>query len=70
MTESNRIEFKREDEFFNGVSIPRNKELMRIFRDVEMVESLGSGYAENYGGLRTRVLHFYGAFHSVYCAVL
>ena len=32
-----------EDEFFNGVSIPRNKELMRIFRDVEMVESLGSG---------------------------
>ena len=31
------------DEFFNGVSIPRNKELMRIFRDVEMVESLGSG---------------------------
>jgi len=32
-----------EDEFFNGVSIPRNKELMRVFRDVEMVESLGSG---------------------------
>ena len=31
------------DEFFNGVSIPRNKELMRVFRDVEMVESLGSG---------------------------
>ena len=32
-----------EDEFFNGVSIPRNMELMRIFRDVEMVESLGFG---------------------------
>ncbi|MBQ9212677.1 MAG: putative DNA binding domain-containing protein [Bacteroidales bacterium] len=31
------------DEFFSGVSIPRNKELMRVFRDVEMVESLGSG---------------------------
>ncbi|MBR5432841.1 MAG: putative DNA binding domain-containing protein [Bacteroidales bacterium] len=31
------------DEFFSGVSIPRNKELMRIFRDVEMVEALGSG---------------------------
>ena len=32
-----------EDEFFNGVSNPRNKELMRVFRDVEMVEALGSG---------------------------
>lgn len=32
----------RED-FFNGVSLPRNRELMRVFRDVEMVESLGSG---------------------------
>ena len=31
------------DEFFSGVNIPRNKELMRVFRDVEMVESLGSG---------------------------
>ena len=31
------------DEFFSGVSIPRNKELMRVFRDVEMVEALGSG---------------------------
>ncbi|MBQ1698544.1 MAG: putative DNA binding domain-containing protein [Bacteroidales bacterium] len=32
-----------EDEFFSGVSLPRNKELMRVFRDVEMVEALGSG---------------------------
>ena len=31
------------DNFFNGVSMPRNKELMRVFRDVEMVEALGSG---------------------------
>lgn len=30
------------EEFFNGISIPRNKELMRIYRDVELVESLGS----------------------------
>lgn len=30
-------------EFFNGVSNPRNKELMRIFRDVDLVESLGTG---------------------------
>ena len=32
-----------QDEFFSGVSSPRNKELMRVFRDVEMVEALGSG---------------------------
>ena len=32
-----------EEDFFGGVSNPRNKELMRVFRDVEMVEALGSG---------------------------
>jgi predicted HTH transcriptional regulator len=32
-----------EEEFFEGVSRPRNKELMRIFRDIELVEYLGSG---------------------------
>ena len=31
------------EEFFSGISIPRNKELMRIYRDLELVESLGSG---------------------------
>ena len=40
------------EEFFSGVSIPRNKELMRVFRDVEMVESLGSGMP--------RILQTYG----------
>ena len=32
-----------EDEFFQGYSAPKNKELMRVFRDLEMVEQLGSG---------------------------
>jgi predicted HTH transcriptional regulator len=32
-----------QEDFFNGVSNPRNKELMRVFRDVELVESLGTG---------------------------
>ncbi len=41
MIETNRIELKRE--FTRGVSLPRNRELMRVFRDVEMVEALGSG---------------------------
>lgn len=30
-------------EFFEGISVPRNKELMRVFGDLGMVESLGSG---------------------------
>ena len=38
----NRIRMTKE-EFFSGISSPRNKELMRVFRDVDMVESLGSG---------------------------
>ena len=40
------------EEFLNGISIPRNKELMRIYRDVELVESLGSGIP--------RILRAYG----------
>lgn len=32
-----------EEEFFEGVSILRNKELMRIFKDLDLVEQLGSG---------------------------
>lgn len=30
-------------DFFEGLSQPRNKELMRIFKDLDMVEQLGSG---------------------------
>jgi ATP-dependent DNA helicase RecG len=32
-----------EEEFFKGYSIPMNKELMRIYKDLDMVEHLGSG---------------------------
>lgn len=39
-------------EFFEGFSVPRNKELMRIFKDLEMVEQLGSGIP--------RILEHYG----------
>lgn len=38
-------------EFFEGFSVPRNKELMRVFIDLGMVEQLGSGVPrilENY----------------------
>ena len=57
-TETNRIEFKRKlnDRFERSVvsyrrSMPRNRVLMRVFRDVELVESLGSGM--------TRILRAY-----------
>lgn len=32
-----------QEEFFNGYSMPRNRELMRVFRDMELVENFGSG---------------------------
>lgn len=32
-----------QDEFFAGFSVPRNKEVMRIYKDLELVEQLGSG---------------------------
>jgi len=31
------------EEFFEGYSIPKNKEIMRIYKDLELVEQLGSG---------------------------
>lgn len=32
-----------QDEFFAGFSVPRNKEIMRIYKDLDLVEQLGSG---------------------------
>jgi len=43
--------FQTNLEFFEGYSIPRNKELMRVFKDLELVEHLGSGIP--------RVIQFY-----------
>ena len=41
-----------ESEFFEGYSVPRNKELMRVFCDLDLVEHLGSGVP--------RILRSYG----------
>lgn len=35
--------FPTREKFFGGYSYPRNKEIMRVFRDLEIVEPLGSG---------------------------
>lgn len=32
-----------QQEFFEGFSVPRNKEIMRIYKDLDLVEQLGSG---------------------------
>jgi len=32
-----------QDDFFEGLSLPRNKELMRVYKDLGLVEQLGSG---------------------------
>lgn len=32
-----------QEEFFEGITAPRNKELIRIFKDVELIENIGSG---------------------------
>ncbi|AQY21182.1 hypothetical protein AB406_0218 [Riemerella anatipestifer] len=32
-----------QEELFTGYSVPRNRELMRIYKDLELVEQLGSG---------------------------
>jgi len=34
---------KEQNDFFAGYSMPRNKALMRVFKDLELVEYLGSG---------------------------
>ena len=36
-------QIKNKQNLFDGFSIPRNKELMRIFKDLDLVEQLGSG---------------------------
>lgn len=46
------IQGQSQEDFFSGGSMPRNRELMRVFRDVDLVEQLGSGMS--------RILKAYG----------
>lgn len=32
-----------QEEFLEGVTAPRNKELIRVFKDVDLIENIGSG---------------------------
>ncbi len=46
------------EEFFQGFSIPRNQELMRIFKDLGMVEHLGSGIPRILQAYTEECFHF------------
>ena len=37
------IELKSQEEFLEGVTSPRNKEIIRVFKDVDLIENIGSG---------------------------
>jgi len=47
-----------QEEFFEGISIPRSKELMRVFRDMELVEQLGSGVPRILQSYSRECFHF------------
>jgi ATP-dependent DNA helicase RecG len=42
-TYGNLLAWIGKEEFFTGLSKPRNPEIMRVFKDLELVENLGSG---------------------------
>lgn len=51
--------------FFTGVSAPRNKELMRVFKDVKLVEHLGSGMLRILDKYDKSIFKFIGNFMRV-----
>lgn len=48
-----------EEEFFDGGSMPRNRELMRVFKDVGLVEQLGSGMNRILKGYDKSIFQFF-----------
>jgi len=51
-----------EDDFFMGYSVPQNKELMRVFKDLAMVEQLGSGIPRILASYPKTAYHFSANF--------
>lgn len=54
-----------EEECLAGRSMSRNRELMRVFRDLELVEHLGSGMARILRAYDRSVFHFSEHFMEV-----
>ena len=51
-----------EEEFLQGYSAPKNPELMRVFRDLELVEHLGTGIRRILKKYDKSIYHFYPHF--------
>ncbi len=51
-----------EEEFLQGYSAPKNPELMRVFRDLELVEHLGTGIRRILKRYNKSIYHFYPHF--------
>ncbi|MFR5985053.1 MAG: RNA-binding domain-containing protein [Bacilli bacterium] len=51
-----------EDEFLEGYSAPKNPELMRVFRDLKLVEHLGTGVRKILKKYNKDVYHFFPHF--------
>ncbi|HKM36545.1 MAG TPA: ATP-binding protein [Thiopseudomonas sp.] len=51
-----------QDEFFMGYSVPQNKELMRVFRDLDIVEQMGSGINRILQAYPASIYHFSANF--------
>ena len=54
-----------EEEFLLGYSAPKNKELMRVFKDLELVEHLGTGIRKILRRYDKSIYHFYPHFITV-----
>lgn len=54
-----------EEEFLLGYSAPKNKELMRVFKDLELVEHLGTGIRKILKRYDKSIYHFYPHFITV-----
>lgn len=54
-----------EEEFLLGYSAPKNKELMRVFYDLELVEHLGTGIRKILQRYDRSIYHFYPHFIKV-----
>lgn len=51
-----------EEEFFQGYSAPKNPELMRVFKDLELVEHLGTGIRRILKKYNKNIYHFFPHF--------
>ena len=54
-----------EEKFLLGYSAPKNKELMRVFKDLELVEHLGTGIRKILKRYDKSIYHFYPHFITV-----